>query len=424
MRIGRDTTYSLVAQRRIPCVKLGKQIRIPRKALDRSPRERGGPEGPRPGRWSVRGNIRRRANGSWTIQVYAGKNPESGRKRYVSRTVRGLKKDAEAALANLVRAQETGLDLSAARLTVSAFLDRWLEVSKERVKPRTHFRYAELMRLHVNPTLGATQLTKLRPLHIEELYGRLRKQGLSGTTVLQIHRVLHAAFNQAVRWQLLERNPVDAVKAPRKSTQETSSLTAEEIPKLLAAIEGQSIELPTLIALGTGMRLGEVLGLRWQDVDLTTATARVRQTLQVTMQFDTPKSHRSTRTLSLPAFLVDALKRHRKSQNERRLMLGESWHEFDLICERGDGQPLRPDTISKQFRTVARAADSDVTFHGLRHTHASLMLAAGADLKVTLSRLGHSSISITADLYTHVASDQDRRAAEALNAHLGRHMGS
>lgn len=372
----------------------------------------------------MRGNIRRRANGSWTIQVYAGKDPETGRKRYVSRTVRGSKKDAEAALANLVRAQETGLDLSAARLTVSAFLDRWLEVSKERVKPRTHFRYAELMRLHVNPTLGATQLTKLRPLHIEELYGRLRKQGLSGTTVLQIHRVLHAAFNQAVRWQLLERNPADAVKAPRKSTQETSSLTAEEIPKLLAAIEGQFIELPTLIALGTGMRLGEVLGLRWQDVDLTTATARVRQTLQVTMRFDTPKSHRSTRTLSLPAFLVDALKRHRKSQNERRLMLGESWHEFDLICERGDGQPLRPDTISKQFRTVARAADLDVTFHGLRHTHASLMLAAGADLKVTSSRLGHSSISITADLYTHVASDQDRRAAEALNAHLGRHMGS
>jgi integrase len=136
----------------------------------------------------MRGNIRRRANGSWTIQVYAGKDPETGRKGYVSRTVRGSKKDAEAALANLIRAQETGLDLSAARLTVSAFLDRWLEVSKERVKPRTLFRYAELIRLHVKPSLGATQLTKLRPLHIEELYGLLRKRGLSGTTVLQVHR--------------------------------------------------------------------------------------------------------------------------------------------------------------------------------------------------------------------------------------------
>ncbi|MGI8706931.1 MAG: tyrosine-type recombinase/integrase [Actinomycetota bacterium] len=270
----------------------------------------------------MRGNIRRRSKDTWTLQVYSGKDPATGKKRYVSRTFRGSKKDAEAALANLVRAQETGLDLSAARLTVSAFLDRWLEVSKERVKPRTHFRYAELVRLHVEPLLGGTPLTKLRPLHIEELYRALRKRGLSGTTVLQVHRVLHAAFNQAVKWQLLDRNPADAVKAPRKSTQETPSLTVEEIPKLLGAVKDQSIELPTLIALGTGMRLGEVLGLRWQDVTLDSATARVRQTLQVTMEFDTPKSHRSTRTISLPAFLVDALKRYRKAQNEPRR---ESW---------------------------------------------------------------------------------------------------
>ena len=273
----------------------------------------------------MRGNIRRRSKDTWTLQVYSGKDPATGKKRYVSRTFRGSKKDAEAALANLVRAQETGLDLSAARLTVSAFLGRWLEVSKERVKPRTHLRYAEVMRLHVEPSLGGTRLTKLRPLQIEELYRALRKGGLSGTTVLHVHRVLHAAFNQAVKWQLLDRNPADAGHAPRKSTQETPSLTAEEIPILLDAVKDQPIELPTLIALGTGMRLGEVMGLRWQDVDVEVATERVRQTLQVTMEFDTPKSHRSTRTISLPAFLVDALRRHRKSQNERRLMLGEAW---------------------------------------------------------------------------------------------------
>lgn len=370
----------------------------------------------------MRGNIRRRAKDTWTLQVYNGKDAATGKKRYVSRTFRGSKKDAEAALANLVRAQETGLDLSAARLTVSAFLGRWLEVSEERVKPRTHFRYAELMRLHVEPSLGGTQLTKLRPLHIEELYSTLRRRGLSGTTVLQVHRVLHAAFNQAVKWQLLDRNPADAVKAPRKSTQETPSLPAEEIPKLLDAAKDQSVQLPTLIALGTGMRLGEVMGLRWQDVDLDSAIARVRQTLQVTMEFDTPKSHRSTRTISLPAFLVDALKRYRKSQNERRLKLGEAWQEFDLICERGDGKPLRPDTISKQFRTIARASGLDVTFHGLRHTHASLMLESGADLKVTSSRLGHSSISITADLYTHVASKAEKAAADAFDRHLAPHL--
>lgn len=372
----------------------------------------------------MRGNLRRRATGTWTIQVYAGKDPETGRKRYVSRTVRGSRKDAETALANLIRAQETGLDLSATRLTVSAFLDRWLQVSQERVKPRTHFRYAELIRLHINPTLGATQLAKLRPLHIEELYGMLRKRGLSGTTVLHVHRVLHAAFNQVVKWQLLDRNPADAVKAPRKTSQEAVSLTAQQIPALRQAVEGSQLALPTLLALGTGMRLGEVLGLRWQDVDLESATARVRQTLQITMQFDTPKSHRSVRSLTLPGFLVDALRSHKKVQNERRLLLGESWRDLDLICERGDGLPLRPDTISKQFGTAMKAAGLHITFHGLRHTHASLMLSAGADLKVTSARLGHSSISITADLYTHVASDLDRKAAAALNAHVGRFVRS
>ncbi|MDQ3964692.1 MAG: site-specific integrase [Actinomycetota bacterium] len=372
----------------------------------------------------MRGNIRRRAKDSWTIQVYLGKDPATGKKRYASRTVRGSKRDAERALANLIRAQETGLDLAAAKLTVAAYLDRWLDVSKQRVKPRTHFRYAQLVRLHVKPALGTAQLTKLRPLHIEELYGALRERGLSGTTVLQIHRVLHAALAQAVRWQLLDRNPADAVTAPRKAAREAASLSAKEIPKLLEEVQGTSVELPTLIALGTGMRLGEVLGLRRQDVDLDAATARVRQTLQITMEFDTPKSHRSSRTLSMPVFLVETLRRQRKAQNERRLMLGECWHELDLICDRGDGLPLRPDTVSKQFRTIAKAAGLPISFHGLRHTHASLMLAAGTDLKVTSARLGHSSISITADLYTHVASEQDRKAADALDAHVGRFFGA
>lgn len=370
----------------------------------------------------MRGNIRRRTNGSWTIQIYAGRDPETGRKRYVSRTVRGSKKDAETALANLSRAQETGLDLTAARLTVAAFLERWLAVSKERVKSRTHFRYAELLKLHVKPLIGSTQLAKLRPLHIEELYGVLLKRGLSGTTVLQVHRVLHAAFNQAVKWQLLDRNPADAVSAPRKTSKEAAFLTADQIPLLLDAVRGFQIELPALIALGTGMRLGEVLGLRWQDVDLDAAVARVRQTLQTTMEFDTPKSHRSTRSLTLPAFLVEALRSHRKVQNERRLMLGESWQDLDLVCERGDGLPLRPDTISKQFRVATKEAGLDITFHGLRHTHASLMLSAGTDLKVTSARLGHSSISITADLYTHVTSGADRAAAAALDEHLADHI--
>lgn len=133
-------------------------------------------------------------------------------------------------------------------------------------------------------------------------------------------------------------------------------------------VRGSLLDLPTLIALEAGMRPGEVLGLGWQDVDLESGTARVRQTLQITMQFDTPKSHRSARSLTLPGFLVEALRSRKKIQNERRLVLGEAWQDLDLICERGDGSPLRPNTISKQFGAAMKAAGLNITFHGLRHT--------------------------------------------------------
>jgi integrase len=166
------------------------------------------------------------------------------------------------------------------------------------------------------------------------------------------------------------------------------------------------------------MRLGEVLGLRWADLDLEAGTGRVAQTLQTTMEFDSPKSHRSVRTFNLPPFLIVALRRHRKAQMERRLQWGQEWHDLDLVIDRGDGAPMRPDTISASFRRTMRRGGIDLRFHGLRHGHATLMLASGADLKVISERLGHATIAITADLYTHVATETDRRASDAFDAYL------
>ncbi len=367
----------------------------------------------------MRGHIKKRAKGSWTVYLYAGFDPETGRKKYRTQTVRGTKKQAEAVLAQLIHAIETGTDFDSARLSVADFLDRWLEVKRKKVKPRTFTRYEELVRLHVTPVVGKLPLAKLKPLHIERVYVTAVENGLSQTTVCRIHRVMFMALKQAVRWQLVPRNAAEAVVPPRPDKQEVQALEVRDALRLIESLGDEDLRLMAVIGLGTGLRLGECLGLRWRDIDLDAGLFRVVQQLQTTGAFDPPKSHRSSRTVSLPAFVVDALRIYRKAQSERRLLCGPGWVDLDLVFERGDGSSVRSDTASKRFKRAAREAGFDITFHGLRHGHASLMLASGVDLKVASQRLGHSSISITADLYTHVASKLDKQAADSLNTLFG-----
>ena len=371
----------------------------------------------------MRGTIRQRSKGSWTIQVYAGKDPVTGKKMRVARTVRGTKKQAELALAKLIQSVETGVDFDATKLSVADYIARWLASTEKRVRPRTIERYSELMRLHVVPVIGAIPLLKLKPLHVEKIYERAFARGLSAQSVLHIHRVLFTALRQAVSWQLIPRNVAEAVVPPRPEPREVKPMTPGDVIQVLETVSGTTLETPTVLALGTGMRLGEVLGLRWQDVDLGAKSARVIQTLQETdahgLVFVPPKTHRSRRGVSLPTFVVQALRKHKKEQSERRLMVGSAWQDYDLIVERGDGQPLRTSTMSNRFADAMKRADIDLTFHGLRHGHASLMLAAGVNLKVVSERLGHSKIGITADLYTHVAEEVHETAALSLDAFLG-----
>lgn len=198
-------------------------------------------------------------------------------------------------------------------------------------------------------------------------------------------------------------------------------MTTEDVVRVLETVSGTSLEIPALLGLGTGLRLGEVLGLRWRDVDLTKKTARISQTVQERdhgLLFLPPKTHRSRRSVSLPAFVIQALRKHKKEQSERRLMVGSAWDDFDLVVERGDGKPIRTSTLSGRFADAMKRADIDLTFHGLRHGHASLMLAAGVNLKVVPERLGHSKIGITADLYTHLADQIHEAAAASLDQFL------
>ncbi|HVM33828.1 MAG TPA: tyrosine-type recombinase/integrase [Actinomycetota bacterium] len=370
----------------------------------------------------MRGTIRQRSKGSWTIQVYAGRDPVSGKKMRIARTIRGTKKEAELALAKLINSVETGIDFNATKLTFGDYAQRWLKSKEKNVRPKTMQRYSDLMRLHVVPVIGSIPLLKLKPLHLEKIYEEASKRGLSAQSVLHIHRVIFTALKQAVAWQLIPRNIAEAVTPPRPEHREVEPMTSREVVRILETVADTDLEMPTLMGLGTGMRLGEVLGLRWKDIDLEKRSARIAQTVQETKEgvvFVPPKTHRSRRTVSLPGFVVHALRKHKKEQSERRLVVGSAWHDLDLVIERGDGLPVRTSSLSGRFADRMKKEGINLTFHGLRHGHASLMLAAGVHLKVVSERLGHSTIGITADLYTHVADEVHEAAAASLDAFLG-----
>lgn len=370
----------------------------------------------------MRGTIRQRAKGSWTIQVYAGRDPVTGKKMRIARTVRGTKKEAELALAKLIHSVETGIDFNATKLTFGQYASRWLDSKRNKVRPKTIRRYSDLMRLHIVPIIGSVPLLKVKPLHLEKVYEEASARGLSAQSVLHLHRVLFTALKQAVAWQLIPRNVAEAVIPPRPERREVKAMTPDDVIKVMEAVANTALEIPTLLALGTGMWLGEVLGIRWADIDLEKRSARISQTIQQTrdgLVFVPPKTHRSRRSVSLPGFVVHALRKHKKEQSERRLIVGSAWHDLDLVVERGDGQPVGTQSLSSRFAKRMRKEGIKLTFHGLRHGHASLMLAAGVHLKVVSERLGHSTIGITADLYTHVAGEVHEAAAASLDDYLG-----
>jgi integrase len=235
--------------------------------------------------------------------------------------------------------------------------------------------------------------------------------------------VLSSALRQAVRWQLLAVNPADAVRPPRPERAPLRVPTATETRKLLERARATPYEVPLLLAATTGLRRGEVLGLRWSAVDFDAGVARIVSTLQKVngeVRFVAPKTDRSRRTVSLPRSTVERLRRHRKEQAERRLLLGAAWHDLDLVVDRGDGEHLDPDTFSHGFTRLATASGlPTMRLHDLRHAFATTLLAAGVHPKVVSEALGHSSVAFTMDTYQHVLPTMGEQVATSIETALG-----
>ncbi|GHO51693.1 tyrosine-type recombinase/integrase [Ktedonobacter robiniae] len=311
----------------------------------------------------------------------------------------------------------------------------WLELSqKQSVRERTFERYEEIVRLHIVPVVGRVQLQKLSAQHVQSLYTKKLDEGFSPTTVRTIHNVLHKALSTAMRWGLISRNVCKFVDPPQKKRYEVQSLTLEQIHALLAASEGHRMEALFKLALATGLRRGEIMGLKWQDIDFQKGVLQVRRVLSRTpskieglgYKEADPKTQRSRRSIVVASFALEALKCHRELQLEAKSKAGAAWQEHDYVFCTSIGTHLNPtrDILDELKGLLQKAGLPDIRFHDLRHSAATLLLSLGVHPKVVQELLGHSQISMTLDIYSHVLPNMQRDAIELLNQALSPDQGT
>ncbi|WP_240432594.1 site-specific integrase [Rubrobacter indicoceani] len=341
-------------------------------------------------------------------------------------------KDVEKKLVEARGDAARGIVYNDENLTVGAYLDRWLSGAvRGSVRESTYFRDECLVRTHVKPALSRVKLSNLNAMHIQGLYADLLRlkpdgAGLSGSTVQKIHHVLHKALSQAVRWDLIPRNPADGVKAPTPSTKEMRPLSGEEARRLLETAAGDRLEALYVLAVHTGMRRGELLGLKWEDVDLDSPTIRIRRTMTrtdngKTLALGEPKTKQSRRTVRLTPRAVEALRRHRVRQAEEKLAAGGVYEDHGFVFAGEIGNLINPSNLRQRsfIPLLERAGLPQITFHDLRHTCASLLFSKNVHPKLVQELLGHARVAITLDTYSHMLPGMGGEAADAITEALG-----
>ena len=362
----------------------------------------------------MRGSIIKRGS-SYSVVLDLGRGPDGKRIRKWHSGF-ATKRDAERARVELLGRIDQGAYVEPSRLTVAAFLrDQWLPGLKAQVRPGTWEEHRSKVDVHICPAFGGERLQRLSPAHLNALYADLLAKGLSARTVLHVHATIRRALADAVKWNYLPRNVAQQASPPRPGRPELTTWTASELRGFLEHVTGDRLYGLWLLAASTGMRRGEVLGLRWADVDLQAARVAVRQALvAVGHQVVTsePKTAKGRRSVALDPATVEALKAHRKQQLAERLAWGPAWVDSGLVFTREDGRPLHPREVTRAFsRHVLAAGLPVIRLHDLRHTHATLALQAGVHPKVVQERLGHANIAITLDTYSHAVPALEEQAA-------------
>jgi integrase len=361
--------------------------------------------------------------------------------RYTIHTPNGTKrkpvygrtyKEAEKKLAVAMGDAARGIVYDDENQTVGKYMTQWLSDSaKHAVKATSYRAYESQTRNHIVPAIGKVKLSRLTPAHLQALYAAKLREGMKPASVRQIHAILHKALEQAVRFSLIPTNPASKVDPPKIRQEEIAPLTAEQASKLLDVTrnERDHYEALYMLALTTGLRIGELLGLKWSDIDLHPRRLRVSRQLQRSREegliFTEPKAA-SRRTVDLPASTVEALKRHRKRQAEETLKAGGAYLDNDLLFAADLGGPIGPEKVTQRaFKPLLkRAGLPEIRFHDLRHTFATLLLAQGVHPTYVQRALGHASVKMTLDRYSHWMPSMGRATAEAIDAALALHKPS
>jgi integrase len=367
------------------------------------------------------GTVGQRADGRWEAKATLPSRNGSRRRQSV------YGKTEEEVVAKLKKLQgdlERGQLPVDQRLTVGAYLDHWLTtVVASRARCSTLAGYEVNVRRHIVPAIGSTPLARLRPSDVQRLLTLKGQEGLSPRTVQYIHAVLRAALNDAMREELVHRNVAEVVRGPSVRHTPVEPLTLAQVRTLFESISGHRHEALFVMAFLTGLRQGELLGLRWSDVDLDDRWLTVRQALQRVpgeARFGPPKSDRSIRGIEIPSLAAEALVRHRVAQAQARLLAGSKWRDHGLVFCTGVGTPLDHRNVTKSFQqALVNCGLPKKRFHDARHTAASFALAGGRQAREVMELLGHSQISLTMNTYAHLMREQKREMARTFDALFG-----
>lgn len=368
------------------------------------------------------GSIYERKDGRWAATISLGfVNGKRQRKTIYGATHKEVKDE----MARLQVDIQRGLTFNSEKQTVAQFLQSWLETVEPNLRPKTYISYEATIRLHITPYVGNIKLSKLSPQNLQQMMGASIKAGATGSSVSLARSVLRIALGQALKWGLVVRNVATLVNPPKYGKREIQFLTPDQAKLFLDACHKEEDRLAVLytVSLALGLRVGEVTGLRWEDVDLTAGTVKITASLQRIKDKDTSalkrvetKTKTSKRILSIPTELLNDLKDHKKKQLQDKLFAGPKWVETGLVFTTFRGTAIEPGSVPKRFnRAIEKAGLPKMRFHDLRHSCTSLLLAAGVDPRTIMEVLGHSTLKMTMEVYAHVLPSLKENAAQQMN---------
>jgi integrase len=376
----------------------------------------------------MKGHLKERSPGHWAI-ILDIPDPQSGKRRRKWHSFKGTKRQAQVECARLISETNSGSYVEPSKITVLQFLERWLKHIKPNVSPRTHERYAEIALKNIAPLIGAKPLLKLTTIEISEAYSKALesgrcdgKGGLAPRTVHHMHRILFSSLNQAERWKLIARNPAALLEKrdrPKIEKKAVRTIDAPATADVFDAARKRRLFVPLVLAAFCGLRRGEITAIRWRAIDLDrgqlAVLASTEQLDDGTIREKEAKSGRA-RTVAIPSLAVEELRRWRIVQAQELLRLGTRVDDDWLVVTQADGSALQPRSLTHVMSAFLK--EWGVTLKGLRHSHASHMLASNIHPKIVQERLGHSSIAITMDIYSHLMPNMQGDAADAVDGVL------